>query len=89
MDQLLPGVPYIRPEGAFYLYFRVDGLFGADESDATAWCSQLLQEHGVALVPGAAFGDDRWVRLSFAAADALIEEAFERIVTMVRTGAAA
>jgi aspartate/methionine/tyrosine aminotransferase len=43
----------------------------------------------VALVPGAAFGDDRWVRLSFAAADALIEEAFERIVAMVRTGAAA
>jgi aspartate aminotransferase len=88
MDQLLPGVPYLRPEGAFYLYFRVDGLLEADEGDATAWCSRLLQEHGVALVPGAAFGDDRWVRLSFAAADALIEEAFERIVAMIRTGAA-
>ena len=88
MDQLLPDVPYIRPEGAFYLYFRVDGLFEADEGDATAWCSRLLQEQGVALVPGAAFGDDRWVRLSFAAADALIEEAFERIVAMARPGAA-
>ena len=88
MDQLLPGVPYIRPEGAFYLYFRVDGLFEADENDATAWCSRLLKEQGVALVPGAAFGDDRWVRLSFAAADALIREAFERIAVMVKTGAA-
>jgi aspartate aminotransferase len=87
MDRLLPGVPYIQPEGAFYLYFRVDGLFEVDENDATTWCSRLLQEHGVALVPGAAFGDDRWVRLSFAASDALIEEAFTRIVVMVGTGA--
>ena len=87
MDRLLPGVPYIQPEGAFYLYFRVDGLFEVDENDATTWCSRLLQEHGVALVPGAAFGDDRWVRLSFAASDALIEEAFTRIAVMVGTGA--
>lgn len=63
-------------------------FFEADENDATAWCSRLLKEQGVALVPGAAFGDDRWVRLSFAAADALIREAFERIAVMVKTGAA-
>ena len=83
MDRFLPDVPYLRPEGAFYLYFRVDGLFEGDVTDATAWCSRLLQEQGVALVPGGAFGDDRWVRLSFSAADALIEDAFERIVAMV------
>ena len=87
MDRFLPDVPYLRPGGAFYLYFRVDGLFKGDVRDATAWCSRLLQEQGVALVPGGAFGDDRWVRLSFSAADALIEDAFERIVAMVEARA--
>jgi aspartate aminotransferase len=87
MEEMLPGVPYIRPQGAFYLYFKVDGLFDEETTDATAWCSRLLEEQGVALVPGAAFGDDRWVRMSFAAADEMLEEAFNRISAMV--GAAA
>ncbi len=83
MKELLPGVPFINPQGAFYLFFRVDGLFQADVQDATAWCSQLLQQEGVALVPGAAFGDDRWVRMSFATSDAVIEAALRRIASMV------
>ena len=74
MEEMLPGVPYIRPQGAFYLYFKVDGLFD--------------EEHGrLPGHPGAAFGDDRWVRMSFAAADEMLEEAFNRISAMV--GAAA
>ncbi len=89
MDELLPGVPYVRPQGAFYLYFRVDGLFGGEVDSATAWCSQLLRRQGVALVPGAAFGDDRWVRMSFASADDVLEEALSRIAAMVGAGSAA
>lgn len=88
MEELLPGVPYVRPEGAFYLYFRVDGLFDGDVQDATGWCSKLLEEVGVALVPGAAFGDDRWVRMSFASADAVLEDGLARIASMVGAGAA-
>jgi len=83
MKELLPGVPFIDPQGAFYLFFRVDGFFGGDVQDATAWCSRLLQQEGVALVPGAAFGDDRWVRMSFATSDDVIEAALGRIVSMV------
>ncbi len=78
----MPGVPFVEPEGAFYLYFRVDGLFTGEVTDATGWCSALLEEHGVALVPGAAFGDDRWVRMSYAAADEVLEEAVRRIAAM-------
>jgi len=88
MDELMPGVPYTRPHGAFYLYFRVDGFFDDDVRDATAWCSRLLESQGVALVPGAAFGDDRWVRMSFATSDDVLEDAFKRIATMVSTGVA-
>lgn len=86
MRDLLPGVPFVHPRGAFYLFFRVDGLFGGSVSNATEWCSALLQAEGVALVPGAAFGDDRWVRMSYAAADAVLEEAFRRIARFVNGG---
>ena len=82
MEELLPDVPFVRPGGAFYLYFRVDGFFGAGVDDATAWCSRLLEEEGVALVPGAAFGDDRWVRLSFATSDEILEKAMKRVAAM-------
>jgi aspartate aminotransferase len=83
MSELLPDVPFVRPEGAFYLFFRVDHLFDDEVPDATAWCSHLLQETGVALVPGAAFGDDRWVRMSYAASDEEIEEALRRMAGLV------
>jgi len=87
MEQLMPGVRYIRPQGAFYLFFRVDGLFDDDVRTAQAWCSRLLEAQGVALVPGAAFGDDRWVRMSFASSDDVLERAMNRIAAMVGAGA--
>jgi aspartate aminotransferase len=78
-DQRLPELPYIRPEGAFYLFFRVDGVFGDRFSTAAEFCSWLLSEAGVALVPGEAFGDARYVRLSYATSDHLLEEAVTRM----------
>ena len=89
MRELLPGVPFVEPSGAFYVYFRVDGFFNADVRDATTWCSKLLEEQGVALVPGAAFGDDRWVRMSFASADEVLEDALARIAACVGAASAA
>jgi len=86
MRELLPGVEFVDPVGAFYLYFRVDSFFDDEVTGATAWCSKLLEEQGVALVPGAAFGDDRWVRMSFACSDEMLEEAFTRIVAGVSAG---
>ena len=43
------------------------------------FCQKLIADEGVALVPGEAFGDDRWIRLSFAASEDNIREALERI----------
>lgn len=82
MRELLPDVPFIEPDGAFYLFFRVDAFFDDDIGNATEWCSRLLQEQGVALVPGAAFGDDTWVRMSYATSDELIEQGLVRIASM-------
>jgi aspartate aminotransferase len=83
MDELMPSVPYIRPHGAFYLYFRVDHLFDDVVKDSTAWCSRLLEQTGVALVPGGAFGDERWARMSYAASEDVLEEALRRIAGAV------
>jgi aspartate aminotransferase len=73
----LPGVEFVDPLGAFYFFFRVDS-FG--KISGTEFCTRLIAESGVALVPGAAFGDDRWVRLSYAAAAEDIKRALDRIV---------
>lgn len=89
MRELLPEVPFVEPQGAFYLYFRVDGFFGGGVSSGTSWCSRLLEEQGVALVPGAAFGDDRWVRMSYAASDAVLDKALAKIAAMVGARSAA
>jgi len=88
LRELLPGVEFVEPEGAFYVYFRVDSFFDDEAKDATAWCSKLLESQGVALVPGAAFGDDRWVRMSYATSDEILEDALARIAAGVAAGSA-
>jgi len=67
--QLLP------PEGAFYAFPDVSstGL------DSMRFCNRLLEEQGLAAVPGAAFGDDRCIRLSCAASDATISDGLSRL----------
>src|SRR5690606_11919904 len=71
------------PDGAFYLYADV----GTD--DPVAWCERLLAETGVALTPGTDFDPvdgHRFVRLSFAASLAEVDEAVTRIVAWQRRG---
>lgn len=79
--QDLPGVEFVDPLGAFYFFFRVDS-FG--QTSGTEFCTRLVTQSGVALVPGAAFGDDRWVRLSYAAATAELMRALERILEFAK-----
>ncbi|MGH7585360.1 MAG: pyridoxal phosphate-dependent aminotransferase [Gemmatimonadales bacterium] len=74
-----PGIEFVEPHGAFYFFFRVDGVM-LDGEGGAAFCQRLMQESGVALVPGAAFGDDRWVRLSYATDDRTLDEALDRLL---------
>jgi len=67
-----PGVRCPKPEGAFYLFPDVSAYFGHTATAGTeitgseALCFYLLEQHGVALVPGQAFGADGGVRVSYA-----------------------
>jgi aspartate aminotransferase len=85
----LPGVEFVEPHGAFYFFFRVDGIRENDPVTGQAFCEQLMKQEGVALVPGGAFADDRWVRLSYAVSDSELEQALDRIVRFVQRLAAA
>lgn len=74
-----PGVQCPRPDGAFYLFPRMDGVYTQDIPDSTALCSYLLDKAQVALVPGVAFGDDRCLRISYALDEATLIQALDRI----------
>jgi aspartate aminotransferase len=78
-----PGIEFVEPHGAFYFFFRVDGIREKDPVTGTSFCEQLMKQEGVALVPGAAFADDRWVRLSYAVSDAELEAALDRILRLI------
>jgi aspartate aminotransferase len=71
----IDGVALRAPEGAFYAFPDVSawGL------DSMALCGRLLEEEGLALVPGIAFGDDRCIRLSCAASPATLHDGLERL----------
>ena len=54
-------------------------------SDSSAVCTWLLEEAEIAMVPGVAFGEDRYVRMSYATSDELLEEAIKRLARAVGT----
>ena len=82
-DELLPGCPYVRPDGAFYLFFRVDGIFDDELTCAGDVCARILEETGVAIVPGEAFGDARYARMSTASSDEDLEEGVRRMARVL------
>jgi aspartate aminotransferase len=84
-----PGVEFVEPHGAFYFFFRVDGIREKDPVTGSSFCEQLMKQEGVALVPGAAFGDDRWVRLSYAVSDKELESALDRVLRFAKALGAA
>ncbi|HUF35912.1 MAG TPA: aminotransferase class I/II-fold pyridoxal phosphate-dependent enzyme, partial [Gemmatimonadales bacterium] len=84
-----PGIEFVEPHGAFYFFFRVDGIREQDPVSGQGFCEQLMKQEGVALVPGGAFADDRWVRLSYAVSDTELEQAMDRILRFIRQLAAA
>ena len=75
----LPAAQPFPPDGAFYIFLKVDGFYNDNMRGSAAFCSWLLEQTGVALVPGSAFGEDRFVRMSLAAPNAALAEAVRRM----------
>jgi aspartate aminotransferase len=79
--QAIAGLQLLPPQGAFYAFPDVSstGL------DSMSFCNRLLDEQGLAVVPGMAFGDDRCVRLSCAAANSSIEDGLHRLERFIQS----
>jgi aspartate/methionine/tyrosine aminotransferase len=77
----MPGVSAPRPDGAFYLFPKIDGL-----ADSFEFCKRLLIEKKVGLAPGVAFGrgGEGSVRLCYAADRGVLEPAMERLAEFLR-----
>lgn len=81
----IPGFRNMIPDGAFYLFPEADFYFGKRTTEgeeiknATDLCMYLLTRAHVSVVPGEAFGAPQCIRISFAAADEVLEKAFGRM----------
>jgi aspartate aminotransferase len=77
----VPGVTVPKPDGAFYLFPRIDGL-----EDSFAFCRRLLEETRVGIAPGVAFGagGEGSIRICYAADLSILEPAMERLTKFLR-----
>lgn len=84
----IPGITCLKPQGAFYLYANAKEaatMSGYDSVDA--WCEAVLGEAFVALVPGSGFGQDDYVRLSYATELKRVLEALDRVEDFITRNA--
>jgi len=79
----IAGVNVPTPDGAFYLFPKIDGL-----TDSFDFCRRLLIETRVGLAPGVAFGEggEGSIRICYAADRSILEPAMERLGQFLRNG---
>ena len=73
LDQM--GLTYPRPEGAFYVFPDIS-RFGMDSE---TFCIRLIEEGGLAAVPGSCFGGEGHIRLSYCYSDEELRESLDRL----------
>jgi len=84
----IPGLKVNKPMGAFYIFPDVSAYFGKSAGNYTIQnaddlCTYVLQEGHVAMVTGRAFGAPDCVRLSYAASEAQLMEAADRLARVL------
>ena len=86
--QAMPGIRCAVPQGAFYAFPNVSGLFGrrwkgGTLTDSNDVCEFLVSEARIAVVPGVDFGSDRHVRFSYATSFEAIAEGMDRMAAAI------
>jgi aspartate aminotransferase len=77
----IEGLSVIEPNGAFYLFVNIKEV----SNDSMQFCKDLLNDTGVAVVPGVGFGSEGYFRFSFATDIETIREGIKRIATFVES----
>jgi len=75
----IDGLSVLKPDGAFYLFVNIKEV----SNDSLAFAKELLEEKGVAVVPGVGFGSEGYFRFSFASSIENIREGIKRIEDFV------
>ena len=77
----IPNITAVKPQGAFYVLVNISQLGLSSQNFA----DRLLSKANVAVIPGAAFGDDRLIRLSYATSIDIIKKGLDRFQDFCRT----
>ena len=86
----MPGVSCFKSNGAFYVFPNFSGVYGKSTpagkkiETSSDFAAYLLEDAKVALVPGIAFGDDRYARLSYAISMENIAKGMDRIEEAIK-----
>jgi aspartate aminotransferase len=75
----IEGISVVVPSGAFYLFVNIKNIC----EDSMLFCKELLEDAGVAVVPGIGFGVDGYFRFSYATDEKSIIEGIKRIASFV------
>jgi len=75
----IEGLSCVVPHGAFYVFVNIKGV----TTDSMKFAADLLEEQGVAVVPGLAFGTEGYFRFSFATDEETIKAGISRIKNFV------
>lgn len=74
----IPQMAWLKPDGAFYVFIDVGDLMKPGRR-VSQFAVDLLENHGVCAIPGEAFGEANFLRLSYALGEAQIDEGLERL----------
>lgn len=75
-------IELVEPHGAFYVFPKVTALLGPKYATTVALAEALLEDAGIAVVPGESFGAPGFIRLSYALSDSDLERGVSRMLDM-------
>ena len=70
---------YIYPTGAFYVFIKMDQFYNSTINNSLELCNELLSKYNIAFVPGIVFGDDKYIRMSYATSIEDIKQGLENL----------
>jgi aspartate/methionine/tyrosine aminotransferase len=79
LEKMTEYCTYHRPNGAFYFFVNFSKFLNKVGKSDAEMCKELLSDHHVAIIPGSAFGKEKFVRISYANNIENLKKAFDRI----------
>jgi aspartate aminotransferase len=85
-----PYFSYVYPQGAFYFFINVSAVYGCKDGDllidnSVKFCTYVTENYHVVTVPGAAFGNDEFIRASFAASSEELDKGMQKLTKAMET----